>query len=155
MAKSRFAYRTIGEVEKLLGVPQHVLRYWESQISHIKPVRRGSKARLYRPEDVQLIAGINELINEKGLTIKAVQEALKSHGVKYVSDIGPVALDNGPMADISTDGDSDADDSPSGPAGQQGSESDDSNKRLARVFSRLEHLRMRIHSEINAPPAEH
>ena len=100
MAKSGKAFRTIGEVETLLNIQQHTLRYWESQIAHIQPIRRGGRSRLYRPDDLQLIAGIKKLILEDGLTIRAVQKTLKEKGVSYVSGLNPVNLDNPiPMPD--------------------------------------------------------
>ena len=92
MTKSAQAFRTIGEVEKILGVQQHVLRYWESQIPEIRPVRRGGRSRLYRPEDTRLLAGIKELIDKNGFTIQAVQKKLKNDGIESVASPGPVGL---------------------------------------------------------------
>ncbi len=94
MAKSGKAFRTIGEAEAILGVQQHLLRYWESQIAQIQPVRREGRSRLYRPDDLQLIAGIKKLIQEDGLTIRAVQKTLKAKGIAYVSELNPVNLDS-------------------------------------------------------------
>ena len=98
MSKSAQAFRTIGEVEKILGLQQHVLRYWESQIPEIQPVRRGGRSRLYRPEDTRLLAGIKKLISEDGLTIQAVQKKLKEDGVESVASPDPIDFNVQPLA---------------------------------------------------------
>ncbi len=84
MAKSREAFRTISEVADDLGVPQHVLRFWESKFNQIKPLKRGGGRRYYRPEDVDLIKGIQRLLHTEGYTIKGVQKIFREHGVKAV-----------------------------------------------------------------------
>lgn len=67
-----------------MGVPQHVLRFWESKFSQICPMKRGGGRRYYRPEDVEIIAAIRNLLHEDGYTIKGAQKYLKEHGVKKV-----------------------------------------------------------------------
>jgi len=88
MKKSPQAFRTISEVAKVLDVPAHVLRFWESRFSQIKPVKRGGGRRYYRPEDVDLIRGIRNLLYVEGLTIKGAQKVLRDKGIKHVVAIG-------------------------------------------------------------------
>ncbi len=76
--KSVSAFRTISEVASELGVQQHVLRFWESKFSQIKPLKRGGGRRYYRPEDVQLLQRIHNLLYGEGYTIRGVQKLLKS-----------------------------------------------------------------------------
>ena len=84
MTKSPDAFRTISEVGEDLGLPQHVLRFWETRFSQIKPMKRGGGRRYYRPDDVDLLRGIQHLLYEEGYTIKGVQRLLKDNGIKYV-----------------------------------------------------------------------
>ena len=84
--KSPEAYRTIGEVSEMLGVAQHVLRFWESRFSQIKPVKRAGNRRYYRPDDIALIRRIRELLHDEGYSIRGVQKLLKSSGVKGVME---------------------------------------------------------------------
>jgi len=78
--KSPTAFRTISEVANDLSVPQHVLRFWESKFQQIRPLKRGGGRRYYRPEDVQLIGSIKDLLYNQGLTIRGVQKLLKENG---------------------------------------------------------------------------
>ena len=75
--KSDSAFRTISEVADDLGVPQHVLRFWETKFSQVKPMKRGGGRRYYRPEDVALLKKIHTLLYAEGYTIKGVQKLLK------------------------------------------------------------------------------
>jgi DNA-binding transcriptional MerR regulator len=84
--KSPDAYRTIGEVSDMLGVAQHVLRFWESRFAQIKPVKRAGNRRYYRPDDIALIRRIRELLHDEGYSIRGVQKLLKNSGVKSVVD---------------------------------------------------------------------
>lgn len=83
-AKSPNAFRTISEVADGIGIPQHVLRFWESKFSQIKPMKRGGGRRYYRPEDVEIIEAIRRLLHDDGYTIKGAQKLLREHGVKAV-----------------------------------------------------------------------
>ena len=85
--KSEAAFRTISEVADLLDTPAHVLRFWESKFSQIKPMKRGGGRRYYRPEDVALLRGIRELLYVDGLTIKGVQKVLRERGLKHVAGL--------------------------------------------------------------------
>jgi DNA-binding transcriptional MerR regulator len=86
--KSPDAYRTISEVADDLGLPQHVLRFWETRFTQIKPLKRGGGRRYYRPDDIDLVKGIKHLLYGTGYTIKGVQRILKDQGVKHVQSIG-------------------------------------------------------------------
>ncbi|PCI63067.1 MAG: MerR family transcriptional regulator [Kordiimonadales bacterium] len=80
--KGRDAFRTISEVADQLDLQQHVLRFWESKFSQIKPLKRGGNRRYYRPDDVTLITVIKKLLHSDGYTIKGVQKLFKAQGVK-------------------------------------------------------------------------
>src|SRR5262245_59403237 len=79
-AKSADAFRTISEVADDLDVPQHVLRFWETRFSQIRPLKRAGGRRYYRPEDVDLLRRIRELLYQHGYTIKGVQKLLRDGG---------------------------------------------------------------------------
>ncbi|MEM9999665.1 MAG: MerR family transcriptional regulator [Pseudomonadota bacterium] len=88
MDKSPDAFRTISEVAEELDLPQHVLRFWETRFSQIKPLKRGGGRRYYRPTDVDLLNGIRHLLYDQGYTIKGVQKILRDNGVQFVVAIG-------------------------------------------------------------------
>jgi DNA-binding transcriptional MerR regulator len=83
--KSASAFRTISEVAEDLGVPQHVLRFWETKFPAISPLKRGGNRRYYRPEDVALLRAINRLLYTDGYTIRGVQKLIKEQGAKAVA----------------------------------------------------------------------
>lgn len=85
MPKSKDAFRTISEVAEWLETPAHVLRFWESKFTQVKPVKRAGGRRYYRPADMQLLGGIKKLLHDDGLTIKGAQKLLREHGVKHVA----------------------------------------------------------------------
>ncbi|MEP2707398.1 MAG: MerR family transcriptional regulator [Roseibium sp.] len=85
--KSPDAFRTISEVAEDLDLPQHVLRFWETRFTQIKPLKRGGGRRYYRPDDVELLKGIRHLLYGEGYTIKGVQRILKEQGPRYVMQI--------------------------------------------------------------------
>ena len=87
MDKSPDAFRTISEVADDLDLPQHVLRFWETRFTQIKPMKRGGGRRYYRPEDVDLLKGIRHLLYDHGYTIKGVQKLLKVNGNRFVAAI--------------------------------------------------------------------
>ncbi len=76
-AKAAHAFRTISEVAAELGLPQHVLRFWESKFPQIKPLKRGGGRRYYRPEDIEMLIRIRDWLHKDGYTIKGVQKLLK------------------------------------------------------------------------------
>ncbi len=102
MAKSPDAFRTISEVADWLDTPAHVLRFWESRFSQVKPVKRAGGRRYYRPTDMLLLGGIKKLLHEDGMTIKGAQKMLRTNGVKKVSALSqPIeGLDDGEVLDV-------------------------------------------------------
>jgi DNA-binding transcriptional MerR regulator len=98
--KSADAFRTISEVANELEIPQHVLRFWESKFSQVKPLKRGGGRRYYRPEDIILLRNIRTLLYKEGYTIKGVQKLLREgqvsrSGVEDVVDsAGPSSLND-------------------------------------------------------------
>ncbi len=98
-AKSPDAFRTISEVAAELDVPQHVLRFWESKFTQVRPLKRGGGRRYYRPEDVELLRRIRALLYAEGYTIKGVQKVLRENPRKAIieSERSPSsAEDEGP-----------------------------------------------------------
>ncbi len=88
MDKGPDAFRTISEVAEDLDLPQHVLRFWETRFTQIKPMKRGGGRRYYRPQDVELIKGIRYMLYDQGYTIKGVQKLLKDNGNQFVVAVG-------------------------------------------------------------------
>lgn len=82
--KSPSAFRTISEVADILDVQQHVLRFWETKFTQIKPLKRGGGRRYYRPEDVELLKRIHNLLYREKYTIKGVQKLLKGQGKSQI-----------------------------------------------------------------------
>ena len=95
MDKAPDAFRTISEVADDLDIPQHVLRFWETRVSQIKPMKRSGGRRYYRPDDVDLLRGIRRLLYGEGYTIRGVQRILKEQGIKAVQ-----AMTDGPSSAI-------------------------------------------------------
>lgn len=83
--KAPGAYRTISEVATNLSVPQHVLRFWESKFQQVRPLKRGGGRRYYRPEDIDLLTSIKDLLYNQGFTIRGVQKLLKENGRSSLS----------------------------------------------------------------------
>ncbi len=88
MEKSPDAFRTISEVAEELNVPQHVLRFWETKFTQIKPMKRAGGRRYYRPADVDLVRGIRALLYGDGYTIRGVQRIFKEESTAYVVGVG-------------------------------------------------------------------
>ena len=88
MSKTAEAFRTISEVAGELDVPKHVLRFWEGKFPQIRPMKRGGGRRYYRPEDLELLRGICQLLHAEGYTIKGVQKILREQGVDQVKGVG-------------------------------------------------------------------
>ena len=93
-SKSRDAFRTISEVADWLDTQSHVLRFWESKFTQVKPVKRAGGRRYYRPADMLLLGGIKKLLHDDGLTIKGVQKLLREKGVKHVSSLSQLLDDH-------------------------------------------------------------
>lgn len=104
MSKGPDAFRTISEVAEELDLPQHVLRFWETRFTQIKPMKRGGGRRYYRPDDVDLLRGIRRLLYGEGYTIKGVQRILKEQGARHVIGAGQgIGLDPAPEGDEAED----------------------------------------------------
>lgn len=82
--KSKSAFRSIAEVTEDLGIAPHVLRFWETKFSQIKPMKTKSSRRYYRPDDVELLALIKELLYERRYTIEGVQKLFKNRSLKDI-----------------------------------------------------------------------
>ena len=104
MSKSPDAFRTISEVAEWLGIPAHVLRFWESKFTQIKPVKRAGGRRYYRPSDMSLLGGIKRLLHDEGQSIKQVQALLREQGASHVAQMS-ASLDEAldPMPVVETD----------------------------------------------------
>jgi DNA-binding transcriptional MerR regulator len=89
--KSEHAFRTIGELAGELGVPQHILRYWETRFPQLKPLQRAGNRRYYRPDDVALARRIHHLLNQDGYTIRGVQQLL-AKGDDSATDAAPAPM---------------------------------------------------------------
>jgi DNA-binding transcriptional MerR regulator len=74
--KAAGAFRTISEVSQDTGLPQHILRYWETRFPQLRPLQRAGKRRYYRPDDVALVRRIDDLLNQQGYTVRGVQKLL-------------------------------------------------------------------------------
>lgn len=105
--KSREAFRTISEVAAELDLPQHVLRFWETKFNQIKPMKRGGNRRYYRPDDVELLRTIRQLLHNDGYTIRGVQKLLRENGVRQTvtailagEPAGHEAIEAAPKADV-------------------------------------------------------
>jgi DNA-binding transcriptional MerR regulator len=96
--KSPEAFRTISEAAEELDLPQHVLRFWETRFTQIKPMKRGGGRRYYRPADVDLLKGIRHLLYDKGYTIRGVQRILREESIPHVVAIGRGEIVAGPQA---------------------------------------------------------
>ncbi|MEQ9554498.1 MAG: MerR family transcriptional regulator [Rhodospirillales bacterium] len=118
--KSAGAFRTISEVADELGLPQHVLRFWETKFPQIKPMKRGGGRRYYRPEDIVLLDRIRRWLYEDGYTIKGVQKLLKDG--------------------VTDDGDA-SQDTPAAPASKSAPTDDGQAAQLAAVLAELKDIR--------------
>lgn len=84
MGKDPQAFRTISEVSEAVGVPQHILRFWETRFPQLKPLKRGGNRRYYRPADVELAAALHALLHRDGFSVKGVQKLFADHDVAGV-----------------------------------------------------------------------
>jgi DNA-binding transcriptional MerR regulator len=85
--KAPDAFRTISEVAEEINVPQHVLRFWESRFTQIRPLKRGGGRRYYRPHDMDLLRGVRHLLYGEGYTIRGVQRILREQGLAFVQGV--------------------------------------------------------------------
>jgi DNA-binding transcriptional MerR regulator len=149
MDKSPQAFRTISEVSEALDIPAHVLRFWESRFPQLRPTKSSGGRRYYRPEDVELLRGIRELLYDDGLTIKGVQKVFREQGAKAIVERGlaaggetapraPGAAVAAPAQDLWDNADVDALVEPALPADAL------RRARVADAIARLEAVRARI-----------
>ena len=107
MSKGPEAFRTISEAAESLGVPAHVLRFWETKFSFIRPMKLAGGRRFYRPRDVAVLAGVRRLLHDQGYTIKGVQKLYREHGVAAIAKAemeGDLPSPNADPADLSSAG---------------------------------------------------
>jgi DNA-binding transcriptional MerR regulator len=122
--KSPDAFRTISEVADWLGVQPHVLRFWESKFSQVKPVKRAGGRRYFRPNDMLLLGGIQQLLHVDGLTIKGAQKILREKGAQHVSamskpfdaELNPALAEEEHAADLLADSPEPAQEADTAPA---------------------------------------
>ena len=87
MSKGPNAFRTISEAAEEVGVPQHVLCFWETKFTFIRPMKRAGGRRFYRPQDVAVLKGVRRLLHDEGLTIRGVQRLHRQHGLRRISGL--------------------------------------------------------------------
>lgn len=92
LEKAAGAFRTIGELSQEIGIPRHILRYWETRFPQLRPLQRAGKRRYYRPADVALVRRINSLLNHEGYTIRGVQALLAAERKQPARAIDPAAV---------------------------------------------------------------
>jgi len=107
--KAPDAFRTISEVAEEINVPQHVLRFWESRFTQIRPLKRGGGRRYYRPNDVDLLRGVRHLLYGEGYTIRGVQRLLREQGQSFVQGVWRAGAETPPL-ELDEDGGSDVED---------------------------------------------
>ena len=98
--KASDAFRTISEVSTELDVPPHVLRFWETKFTSLRPLKRSGGRRYYRPDDVAMIIRIRDLLYKEGFTIKGAQRFLKLKEAGAPSDVNPAAASHGTAPDL-------------------------------------------------------
>lgn len=103
--KSKFAFRTIAEVAEELDVATHVLRFWETKFPQIKPMKRNGGRRYYRPDDVELVRKIRDLLYNQRYTIEGVQKLIKEKGLKAFigEEIMPDFFDEPSVVELSAE----------------------------------------------------
>ena len=95
MDKSDNAYKTIGEVAKILNLksndkgalPTHIIRFWESQFKQIKPKILNSNRRYYDESNINLLKKIKFLLKDQGMTINGVKKILNSDNSLELDEI--------------------------------------------------------------------
>jgi DNA-binding transcriptional MerR regulator len=130
VAKSPEAFRTISEAASELGVPQHVLRFWETKFSFIRPMKRAGGRRFYRPQDVAVLGAVRRLLHDDGYTIKGVQKLYREQGVRRLMSLAAGESDD-----------------PAGatPSGARGADlSPEARGRLEQSLARLEAAKQRL-----------
>ena len=103
--KAPEAYRSISEVSDRLQVPQHVLRFWETKFSFLRPMKRAGGRRLYRPQDIAILQAIHVLLHRDGYTIKGVQKLYRDKGLAAMVALSGETLpeDPAPLTPLAAD----------------------------------------------------
>ncbi len=96
--KSANAFRTIGEAAEVIGVPQHVLRFWETRFPELQPMKRGGGRRYYRPADMALLETIRSLLHDQGMTIRGAQQLIAASKGGEIAPAMPIVADAVPAA---------------------------------------------------------
>ena len=141
MAKSPEAFRSISEAATEVGVPQHVLRFWETKFAFVAPVKRAGGRRFYRPEDIDILKGVRHLLHEEGLTLKGVARLHKAQGLRRI--LGKEATETAPDAPMP--------EMPIRPAAQPAPTglSPDQRQRLAEVLRDIEAAQTRLEAALS------
>lgn len=142
MTKGPNAFRTISEAAEELGVPQHVLRFWETRFSFVKPLKRAGGRRFYRPQDIAVLKGVRHLLHEEGYTIKGVARLQREKGVRRL-----IAAGDPDAADQFTDEDL-ADVSASAPVGRPKPMDAAKKRKLEALVRQLEDARAKLDSAL-------
>jgi DNA-binding transcriptional MerR regulator len=142
LAKGPNAFRTISEAADELGVPQHVLRFWETKFSFVKPMKRAGGRRFYRPQDVAVLKGVKALLYARGYKIEGVQRLYREEGVKRLLAAGdPEGVSGLSEADFEHEDAADASGSTPIGAGERA--------RLKQVLKALEAAKARLDSVLD------
>jgi len=141
VAKSPEAFRSISEAATEVGVPQHVLRFWETKFAFVAPVKRAGGRRFYRPEDIDILKGVRRLLHEEGLTLKGVARLHKAQGLRRI--LGKEATETAPDAPMP--------EMPIRPAAQPAPTglSPDQRQRLAEVLRDIEAAQTRLEAALS------
>jgi len=102
MEKKLEAYKTIGEVAKIVGLVDkkrgtlstHTIRFWEKEFSQIKPKILSGKRRYYSNKEIHIIKLIKYLLKEKGMTIKGVKAVLNNPKSFTIDDATKYSVNN-------------------------------------------------------------
>ena len=135
MTKAPDAFRTISEASDELGVPQHVLRFWETKFTFIKPMKRAGGRRLYRPADIAVLQGVKALLHDEGVTIRGVQKLYREQGLGRITG-GGAPVSAAPEATVAVK-------SPSTKSGPE-------TVRLKAVLAAVEAAKRRLDAALNA-----
>jgi DNA-binding transcriptional MerR regulator len=93
VAKSADAFRTIGEAASELGLKTHVLRFWETKFDNLRPMKRPDGRRYYRPEDMEMLRKLQNLLHVQGLTIRGAIKVLEEPGAVPASESGAATME--------------------------------------------------------------
>ena len=90
--KNAGAYKTIGEVSKMINTPQHILRFWEESFNQINPLKRRGGRRLYSESDINLLRRIKALLNDEGYSIRGVKNYLSKNKIDKIKKEGKLIV---------------------------------------------------------------